>query len=122
MNFRFRIESIFEQIKLTGKYLLSLSLRRFIAATMLIEASKGGHIGVVQLLLDYPNWMYQQQQPPQEVKLQSNHYLELNAANHISPTHFENPYLSPFNQLLRSLDIHLCTVHADNNMAVENFY
>lgn len=34
---------------------------------MLIEASKGGHIGVVQLLLDYPNWMYQQQQS-QEVK------------------------------------------------------
>lgn len=34
---------------------------------MLIEASKGGHIGVVQLLLDFPNWMYQQQQP-QEVQ------------------------------------------------------
>lgn len=34
---------------------------------MLIEASKGGHTGVVQLLLDYPNWMYQQQQT-QEVR------------------------------------------------------
>lgn len=45
----------------------------FVTATMLIEASKGGHIGVVQLLLDYPNWMYQQQQP-QEVSTIYNKY------------------------------------------------
>lgn len=40
---------------------------------MLIEASKGGHTQVVQLLLDYPNCIYQQQQQlpqPQQTQQQ----------------------------------------------------
>lgn len=51
---------------------------------MLIEASKGGHIGVVQLLLDYPNSIGQQQNVQnQSQPLIQNSQLQINSQQQI---------------------------------------
>lgn len=43
---------------------------------MLIEASKGGHTAVVQLLLDYPNSLLASPPPPPDLSQISNSSLE----------------------------------------------
>ncbi|XP_054710914.1 ankyrin repeat domain-containing protein 17-like [Uloborus diversus] len=54
-------------------------------STMIIEASKGGHTAVVQLLLDYPNSLLASPPPPPELSQVSNHSVESNEAPRVPP-------------------------------------